>query len=439
MWLGLGTLLLSVSGARTVVPIAAWLASVFLLRFARTQPPKLAFPALAVATYAASLIALRGVFPLSQLLPFALVGLGDLLPYALDRLTKARLRGVPRTLVFPLAATTLGFLAGTGQFGTFGAPAYTQVGNLPLSQLLSITGLWGVTFLVMWLAPVANELWERGFDLRAAAAPVLAFTVLLLAVLAYGGVQLAFFAPSAATVRIAAIAPDRALSDAYEGARIVAAPRTPAQRAAIRERHMDPIIDDLSARTAQAADAGARIVAWSEAAAFVFAEDEAALLARAGAVAAAEGVYLQVGIVSVQPRTEYPFVEIRARSSSTRRDASSGTTRRPPCHSTTATNPDQGSCRSSIPPTAASPPSSATTRTSRRWSARPVALTPTSCSFPAATGTRSESCTPAWWSPGRSRTVSRSCGPPARASRRRSTATERPSDGPTTTPRTRSP
>lgn len=311
VWLGLGTVLLSLSGARTVVPIAAWMASVFLLRFARTQGARVAFPALAVAAYAASLVALRGLFPLSQLLPFALVGLGDLLPFALDRLTAPRLRGLPRTLVFPLAATSLGFLAGAGQFGTFGAPAYTQVGDLPLSQLVAITGLWGVTFLIMWLAPVVNELWEQGFDLRAAATPVLAFTVTLMVVLVSGGAQLAF-ASTSATVRVAGIAPDRALSSAYEDARILPARRSDAERAVIRQRYMDPITDDLFARTAQAADAGAKIVVWSEAAAFVFTQDEAALLARARGVAAAEDVYLQIGIVSLLHRDEFPFVDIRA-------------------------------------------------------------------------------------------------------------------------------
>ena len=38
--------------------------------------------------------------------------------------------------------------------------------------------------------------------------------VVMLAVLLYGGIQLAFFRPDALTVRVAALAPDRALSDA---------------------------------------------------------------------------------------------------------------------------------------------------------------------------------------------------------------------------------
>ena len=42
-------------------------------------------------------------------------------------------------------------------------PAYTQYGNLPLLQLLSVTGLWGIDFLMSWLASVVNWAWERGF------------------------------------------------------------------------------------------------------------------------------------------------------------------------------------------------------------------------------------------------------------------------------------
>ena len=99
-------------------------------------------------------------------------------------------------------------------FGTAGSVAYSQYANLPLLQLVSVTGIWGLTFLVSWLAPVVNELWERGLSPRAArvVAAVL-FVAALCAALVFGGIRLAFPGPDAATVRVAALAPDRELSD----------------------------------------------------------------------------------------------------------------------------------------------------------------------------------------------------------------------------------
>jgi apolipoprotein N-acyltransferase len=66
------------------------------------------------------------------------------------------------------------------------------------------------------------------------------------------------------------------------------------------------------ARTRLEAQAGARIVSWSEAAAAIHKEDEAALIRRAGVLARQERIYLQLGLI-VELRTEhYPFAENRA-------------------------------------------------------------------------------------------------------------------------------
>jgi apolipoprotein N-acyltransferase len=66
------------------------------------------------------------------------------------------------------------------------------------------------------------------------------------------------------------------------------------------------------ARTRLEAQAGARIVRWSEAAAAIHKEDEAALIRRAGVLARQERIYLQLGLI-VELRTEhYPFAENRA-------------------------------------------------------------------------------------------------------------------------------
>jgi apolipoprotein N-acyltransferase len=117
---------------------------------------------------------LPGFLPLAGILSsLAPIGLGVLfgvlitLPYLIDRLVAPRLGGLPGTLVFPLAVTTVWYLCAlVNPFGTFGNPACTQYGELPLLQLLSVTGLWGIVFLMSWLAPWSTRPGKSGLPGR---------------------------------------------------------------------------------------------------------------------------------------------------------------------------------------------------------------------------------------------------------------------------------
>ena len=83
------------------------------------------------------------------------------LPFAMDRLIAPRLPGFASTLVFPLAWVTMELVVSrTNPFGTWGAIAYTQFGNLPLMQLASVTGIAGIAFLVCWFGSVVNWAWD---------------------------------------------------------------------------------------------------------------------------------------------------------------------------------------------------------------------------------------------------------------------------------------
>ena len=47
-----------------------------------------------------------------------------------------------------------------------GSTVYSQYDSLALMQILSVTGMWGVAFLIGWGASTVNALWDRGFDWR---------------------------------------------------------------------------------------------------------------------------------------------------------------------------------------------------------------------------------------------------------------------------------
>jgi apolipoprotein N-acyltransferase len=311
VWLLLGAALLPVSNLQTLVPVAAWVAPVFLMRFTRGQRARVGLPVLIVVMSGAALIGLRGgFFPVASGLDYVLfvagLGVGGALPYALDRLVARRSGPWIRTLTFPLAATSIEFLATFGNaFGTAGSTAYSQYSSLTLVQLASLTGIWGLTFLVSWLAPVVNEVWEArtrprppsggnaGSGVRGVVAT---FCVAILGVSLFGGARIAFAAPDHATVRVAALAPDRDLSiAAFSAPRL--RPDQPTQRPAVSAERFAPLLDDLFARSEAEAKAGAKIVVWSEAAALVLVEDQQAVVRRAAELAAREGVYFQIAMI----------------------------------------------------------------------------------------------------------------------------------------------
>ena len=98
-------------------------------------------------------------------------------------------------------------LAVSGPHGTFGSLAYTQVEFLPVLQLASVTGPWGITFLILLLPAALAAAWQlrgaRGRALRIAGAAVAAVAV----VLAFGVVRMVG-GESGPPVRVGLVASD---------------------------------------------------------------------------------------------------------------------------------------------------------------------------------------------------------------------------------------
>jgi apolipoprotein N-acyltransferase len=297
MWLLAGAVMLPFIQFQTVIPLTAWVAPILIMRFTRTQRGWVGLPVLAVVGYVTTLIAMRGgVIPAGNPYLFALPGLALAISYGADKLLGPHLGRATRTLVFPSVETAIAFLAGIDRgspFGSWGAIGYSQVENPSLLQLTSVSGVWGLGFLVLWTAPVINDLWTRRVNARPVA---IVFAAVLLTTMLFGGARIAF-PPSSETVRIAALAPDRELDTARGGE--LSGPSSEA------------VIDDLLARTRTAAHEGAAIVVWSEAAVFVAADDEHAFSAQAQSLANREEIYLGVGLVVGLPGDGYPSNENR--------------------------------------------------------------------------------------------------------------------------------
>lgn len=91
--------------------------------------------------------------------------------------------------------------------GSFGAVGYSQYNNLILLQVLSITGMWGLSFLMNWLASMVNWAWERSFKWSKIRHGVVLYGGIMVLVLIYGGARLTFARLEPGTVRVASLLP----------------------------------------------------------------------------------------------------------------------------------------------------------------------------------------------------------------------------------------
>lgn len=290
LWLVLGIILslFTVPIGNYGIPLAFWIGSLFFIRFMRTQRRWwLAALLIAISTFLTAYLVLPDW--LGMIRPTSAAGAAILtsLVYIADRLMVQRLPGFLATLVFPLGYTALEFINTFGSpLGSWGTSVYAQAGNLPLLQLVAITGMWGVSFLVAWPSTLINWAWERNFAWKEVGRGLAAYIGILVLVLLFGQLRLMLAPSPEDTVRVAGIVAvdfraeqdewNRLVEEDWEGYRQMA-----------KERHAVYFEE-----TAREAEAGAQIVLWPEAAAISASEDEAELIAQAQEAARQHGIYL---------------------------------------------------------------------------------------------------------------------------------------------------
>ena len=305
-------LLLPFANGGNAIALAAWLMPLFLLRFTRTHRIIVALPLLLAVQVVALAVQYRGMVPFPTPIYIAVMlfyGLCFTLPYLGDRFLSHRLSPFLGTLVFPLILTSIEYLLSLGPFGTWFSTAYSQYGNLALLQVLSITGLWGVTFLIGWTASAGNALWEEWpISRRLPRVAVMCALVIIVTILA-GGARLALFPPRGKTVRVASLS--RVDGELHPDPKVVGRffghePLTPEEIATIRERAA-AIDNDLLNRSEREAKAGARIIFWGEANAPVLKEDESDLIRRGEVLAQSTGIVLGMVLASWHLKSTRPL------------------------------------------------------------------------------------------------------------------------------------
>ncbi len=303
LWLVVATVLgiFSQASGQWLIPVTVWISPIFFLRFYRTQ--QRAWLAFLLAATSSTIIIIFNMPPmLGPLAPIIVIifALITPLPLLVDRWLAPRLPGFTSTLVYPLVITAVSILNSvTSPFGSSSGLIFSQYNNLVLLQLVSLTGMWGPTFLIAWLGPVVNWAWERKFAWNEIKRGALVYLIIMLLVLVYGEARLWFAPTSAQTVRVAGVsmvdwrANLPVMNQAFET-------DLDAFRQMMEERYQ------LYFETAiKEARAGAQLISLPESALTVTPEDEPALIARLAELAKQEGIYLAASIVEMV--TDAPY------------------------------------------------------------------------------------------------------------------------------------
>jgi apolipoprotein N-acyltransferase len=327
----LGILFMILGSTKWTIFIAPWLGLTFFLYFTRKVKLWKSIVFGFIGLYAAGLIGVYEVFPAPLpilMIILLIISVKSLLPYLIDRISKAEERGFLGTLIFPAALVTLEYLNTLESGDVWSSIANTQYRFQELQQIASVFGIWGISFLVAWFASLVN--WMSGQKWKWATirtgATIAGMVYLLVFTFGIVRVSQAEY-HSRETVKVAGITMDNTniMETLYQdefGKSINIKPETSQASPELQEanRAMVPFIEDpfadkfkntrnvlmanqnlLFNKTTQMADEGAKIVVWSEAIGLVISTQEDAVIERAKALAKEKQIYLFMSLGVINP------------------------------------------------------------------------------------------------------------------------------------------
>ncbi|MBN1427972.1 MAG: hypothetical protein JXB07_06275 [Anaerolineae bacterium] len=285
LWLILGCVALLFMGGKWNILIATWVGSIFFVRYFRAQRSiwgiLLALPLILAASHIFFIGLAEQVDVAFKILIAVSYTLYVVIPCLVDRLLYKKV-GNPllSTLVYPASLIVIQFLLSyIEELGTVLHWTASMFSMKPLIQLVSITGIWGPSFLVGWLAAIVATLWEEQLDLKKIRLPAAAFSGVFVAAMLWGGIRMTFLPPAPGTVKVGSVVvglPEDNLFYAYldlpEAAQIE-------QKEKYRQWSLE-VQDELFSTSETLITSGIKILSWASGNAVVFAEDEAQLTQR---------------------------------------------------------------------------------------------------------------------------------------------------------------
>jgi apolipoprotein N-acyltransferase len=302
LWLGIATILMIFTFGMYRNLLGTLFAPLFILRFLRGQKVGRGYLLLLLALMVTNTITWWNTTyenpALGRIIIGAAFGLLYSFGYLPDRLLVRKFHGFTATLVFPVSYTAYEFLTTwPSPMSSYNSLAYGLAASPYFTQLASITGIWGVTFIICWFASIVNWIWEEGLAWQRIWRGLAIYAGVMLAVFLFGLVRLTAFLPEPGTVNIHGIIETNYTEDEW---RTSVAPMIATDPAAVKA-FAAPDYESYLDGTLREARAGAQIVTWPELAVVGYREDLDGLLKRASDIARQEGIYLAVGVGLLDP------------------------------------------------------------------------------------------------------------------------------------------
>ena len=218
VFLILGLVSYTFAGLTWNMAIGAWVAPIFVLFFARNSRWSEFFILyLGMACSAAlskSAENLAGIFLLYVTTGLS-HGLFQSLPFILDKILHKGDRRFISTLIFPSAVVLIEYVLSL-LFGIWGNTSIAHYHNYFLIQITSVFGIFGISFLVAWLASIINWLADAGFLVKSVIKGVAIYGVILTATVLFGAIRTGSVIPERETVKVAAIVGESDAHDLFE-------------------------------------------------------------------------------------------------------------------------------------------------------------------------------------------------------------------------------
>lgn len=284
-WLVTGSACLLFMGGKWNIPLITWTGSIFFLRYFRNArnfwEVILAFPLIFAASHIYFTGLAEQVQPGFRVLINVCFTLYVMVPCIADRyLTRLIKNKLSASLVYPSALIVVQYLLSfSEQLGTILHWTGSMFQQKPMLQLVSVTGVWGPSFLVGWVASTFNLLWKEKFSPEKSISPVIACTGAIVIAVLWGSFRMLIKPPEPGTVKIGSVVagfkednmfyiyndmPEDEKREKKEEYRIL----------------MSDIQEELFATSEKLVPSGIKILSWASGNAVVFAEDEEKLISR---------------------------------------------------------------------------------------------------------------------------------------------------------------
>ncbi len=326
----IGGLSLILSSPKCTIPFCAWIAPAVLLFFFRYSSLKRKYLWLLLTMTVSQLVAFYKVVPIPGLGLVIFVLINSLLaslPYLIDKAFANRSLHCSTTLVFPVVFTAIEFVSSFGPWGAWISVANTQFAFSFLSQLASVTGIWGIAFLLYWFA--SYVVWIIGLRMNGQSLhkTVFIYPVVLMFVIIGGAIRFYNNDVTATKIKVAGvtIASTPFLEAMYKDVNakelhipVDASPISPevhrANTAFVKfiehpndaifitaSEVVNKITDSLFLLSKKAAQSGANLIVWSEGSLIVLKQNEPSVIKRAQGFAKENKVDLLLAMAVIHP------------------------------------------------------------------------------------------------------------------------------------------